>query len=65
MVKTGSCVKTLDKVIDDLKNDKIAVIKAQTIVNAVDKELKAYSLYLAACKQNGIKPEMKHFTLEV
>lgn len=64
MVKTTKCIETLDKVIDDLKNDKIAINKAQTIVNAVDKELKAFSHYLAACKQNGIKPDMTFFNLK-
>jgi hypothetical protein len=63
MVKTGACVTNLEEVIEELKADKIAVNKAQTIINAIDKELKAFSLYLSACKLNGVKPDMKYFDL--
>lgn len=63
MVKTALCITTLDQVIKELKEDKIAVNKAQTIINGVDKELKAFSLYLSACKLNGIKPQMSFFDM--
>lgn len=53
--------KVLDEVIEGLKNDSMSHIKAQTIINACDKQLKRSGQYLTACKMANQIPDMNQF----
>jgi hypothetical protein len=53
--------KVLDEVIEGLKTDTMAHMKAQTIINACDKQLKRTGQYLTACKMANQLPDMSQF----